>query len=207
MAETVVTEKWWEPCKVDLKDGEVRGAVIDHFDVKERDITAIGYALHGRPVPAGTYTRLVVDGQLWMTDTQAEIIDHYAVMKRMQRAETKRVLINGLGIGMILHAALANPSLEHIDVVELDARIIELVGSQYTDPRLTIHHDDAYTIKWPPNTRWDVAWHDIWPTICGDNAEGMARLNRRYSRRVGWQGCWCEDEIKRINRRDRNAWR
>lgn len=202
---TATQVKTWERYKVDLEDGEVDGMKIDHFDVEEKSIGALHYALHGRPVPAGRYTRLSEKGVLWMTDTQAEIFDLYGAFRKIEREDTKHVLINGLGIGMVVKAALANSNVTCVDVVELDERVIKLVGSQYQDSRLVIHHGDAYTIKWPVGTRWDVAWHDVWPDISPDNAGGITRLNRRYGSRVGWQGAWVEDEVRRLNLRERRS--
>jgi len=76
-------------------------------------------------------------------------------------------------------------------VVEYDADIVELVGQYVTeDPRVTIHLGDAYDIRWPPGTRWDLAWHDIWPSISDENLPGMDRLRRKYKGKVGWQGYW-----------------
>lgn len=191
---------WYEKYKVELEDGEVDGVKIDHFEITKGSTGALHYALHGRPVPHGVYTRLSADGVLWMTDTPAEISDLITAFHHLERATTKRVIINGLGLGMVLKATLALSHVEHVDVVEIDPRVVQLVGSQYQDARLTIHTADAYDVKWPVGTCWDVAWHDVWPTICGDNADGMTRLNRRYGNRVNWQGCWVEDEVRRLHR-------
>lgn len=200
MTTMTVKAPWYEKYKVELEDGEVDGMKIDHFNVDEKSFGALRYALHGRPVPSGRYTRLSTNGTLWMTDTPAEIGDLITAFHHLERPATRRVLINGLGIGMVLKATLALSHVEHVDVVELDPRVVQLVGSQYHDERLTIHTADAYDIKWPVGTRWDVAWHDVWPDICGDNVEGMTRLNRRYGNRVSWQGCWVEDEVKHLHR-------
>jgi hypothetical protein len=108
-----------------------------------------------------------------------------------------RGLVNGLGLGCVVGAML--DSLEHVDVVELDERIIRTIGAWYVAEypgRVTIHHGDAYKAKWLPNTYWDVVWHDIWPTIASDNLPGMATLHRKYGRRAGWQGSWCEHEAR-----------
>jgi hypothetical protein len=82
--------------------------------------------------------------------------------------------------------------------------VIALVGPHYArDPRVTIHHADAYTIRWPVGIRWDVAWHDIWADMCEDNLPGMATLHRRYGRRVEWQGSWGRERILADRRRSR----
>jgi hypothetical protein len=132
---------------------------------------------------------------LWMSDTRAEIMEHDPMLDKLDLCapfgQAKRVLINGLGLGLVAHAALTYPRVEHVDVVEYDPEIIELVGQYLTaDPRVTIHLGDAYDISWPQGTRWDLAWHDIWPYISDDNLPEMARLGRKYRGRVGWQGWW-----------------
>jgi hypothetical protein len=81
--------------------------------------------------------------------------------------------------------------VEHIDIVENNPDVIELVGQHLTaDPRVTIHLDDALTIKWPRGTKWDLGWHDIWPLITDENLPEMDRLRARYRRSIKWQGSW-----------------
>ena len=121
-----------------------------------------------------------------MSDTPDEYADHTEAIERA----SGRVLINGLGIGMVLKAMLAKPSVTHIDVVEIEADVLSLVAPYYSDPRITYHHASAYTIKWPEGFQWDLAWHDIWPTMDSQNLEDMAHLMRKYEDRVQWQGCW-----------------
>jgi hypothetical protein len=57
---------------------------------------------------------------------------------------------------------------------------------------------DALTMKWPPHTRWNIAWHDIWPSISRDNLPEMKYLHRSYGHRVLWQGSWSRELIKRM---------
>jgi len=139
-------------------------------------------------------------GQItWMSDTRAEILEHTPILNKLffsRGVKHKRLLVNGLGLGLVVHAALifASDSVEHIDVVEHNADVIELVGNQLTvDPRVTIHLADAYDMIWDPGTRWDFAWHDIWPSIDDENLPGMDRLLYKYKTRVAWQGCWQRD--------------
>jgi hypothetical protein len=158
-------------------------------------------ALYGRPVPDGTYTRLIRGAhQLVMSDTPTEMRDHGGFMHECAVvAPGGRVLINGLGLGCALNTALVVPNVEHVDVVEIDPELIKLVGPYFADePRVTVHQGDAFTFRFPPGTRWDVAWHDVWDDICGDNLASMARLARRYGGRVGWQGCWAKEQCKRF---------
>jgi hypothetical protein len=132
---------------------------------------------------------------VWMSDTHAEILEHSPILNRfyhLREVKHQRVLINGLGLGLVVHAALTFPSIEHVDVVEHNEDIIELVGQHLIKeyPRVTIHLGDAYDITWPSGTRWDMAWHDIWPTIDDENLPGMDQLLAKYKTRTAWQGCW-----------------
>lgn len=187
--------------RVDLPDGEVDGLMIDHF-VVEPGVESVRLLLEGRPVRTGvTYTRLFDrrTGTLWMTDTQAEARDHYGAFFQAKHLGAKRVLVNGLGIGMLVHALLTLDTIGQIDVVESDQRCIDLVAPHYPE-RVTVYHDDARAIEWPTGTRWDVAWHDIWPNITSENLPEMHRLHRKYGRRVAWQGSWARDLCERRRR-------
>lgn len=186
--------------------GELDGVRVERFVIPEHSFENLYNAIHGgRDSRPGEYTRLLVDGRLWMSDVDAEWRDHLEAVWRIRQPETRRVLINGLGLGMVVQAALDQPHVEHVDVVELDRRVVDLVGPHYLkDPRVTIHHADAYTVTWPANTRWDVAWHDVWKDMNQDNLPLMAKLHRRYGRRVGWQGSWGKEQLEYDRRRDRS---
>jgi hypothetical protein len=137
----------------------------------------------------------------WMSDTPAEVLDHYDVMIQiMQRGG--RVLINGLGLGMITAFALRLPNVTHVDVVELQDDIIKLVGPHLPEQdKLTIHHASAYDIAWD-DERWDVAWHDIWPTITPENLPDMDRLEAKYADRVDHQETWVRAECEQAAEQD-----
>lgn len=197
---------WWEEYKVALPEMENEGWAIQHFEVKETSWKRTYYALQGRPVYPGNYTRLIRKsggaGDLVMSDTPAEIRDHLEII----HAARGRVLIHGLGLGMCLGAVLKNAEVTHVDVVELSQDLIDLVGPHYQDPRVTIHQGDALTFKFPAGTRWNVVWHDIWDTICADNWEDMKKLRRRYGHRCDWQECWAGHHVQRLVREER-SWR
>lgn len=174
----------------------------------------------GRWTPPGTYIRLMLPrteeqsarmdedqcvDEKWytmMSDTPDEANDHAEVI-HMAWNWGGRVLIHGLGLGCVLNAVLASPEVEHVDVVEVSADVIRLVGPYYQDHidagRLTIHHDSCLTKKWPPGTGWTIVWHDIWSSIDEDNlvddAEAewgisYATMHRKFGGRCFWQGSW-----------------
>ncbi len=195
-----------ELCKVNIPEGCKGNWYVEKFEVKN-DVTRAIFNLHaggGRDVPVETYTRLMRDHSFdnpMMSDTPAEIYDHLEALYKIQELGG-RVLINGLGLGCILKAALSFPNVERVDVVELEQDIIDLVAPSYADARVHIYQVDAYTIQWGKADKWTVAWHDIWANICSDNLEGMAKLHRKYGHKVVWQGSWNKAECLYQKRRD-----
>jgi len=194
---------------------------VEHFIVEPEGLQP--YLVEdGRICPPGTYTRLVhydggvppIDetgtvhlrpgGHLVMSDTRAEIEDHQDVMNEIQR-RGGRILIHGLGLGMIVKFALAEDRVSHVDVVELDQEVIDLVAPHYVDRRLTIHQGDARSFRWPAGTRWSIVWHDIWDDLSIDNLKQMAALHRRFGPRADWQGSWSMDYLRAQRRWERKS--
>lgn len=193
----------WLKYQVDYPDTQVGPFLIKKYKIgKGSEMRRKNITLHAlqRDTGYGTFRKLVElrpeaedpkDRRvLWMSDTRAEILEHEPMLEKLATTSPKRVLINGLGLGIIAKAALNTPGVEHVDVVDINADIIELVGGFLKDPRLTIHLADAYEIEWPAGTSWDLAWHDIWPTISEDNLPEMYMLRNKYRSMVGWQDCW-----------------
>lgn len=201
----------YDAMTIDLPEGELDGLRVERFTIEPNDIHNLRLAIReGRGTRPGTYTRLMLKGRLWMSDTDAEKQDHLPALWEMQRTKARRVLINGLGLGMVLKAALTFDHVEHVDVVEIDQRVVTLIGKHYAqDPRVHVHHADAYeqARRWPAGTRWDVAWSDIWPDLCTDNLADMARLRRSYGRRATWHECWGRELlISHRAREKRRGW-
>jgi hypothetical protein len=201
---------WYEDLAVTVPEGGLEGIVVERFVVPERSLENLRLRLQGgRDTRPGTYTRLLDGRRIWMSDTDAERRDHIEPYLKIREPSTRRVLINGLGLGMIVRAALRFDHVEHVDVVERDPRIVKLIGRHYTqDPRVTIHEADAYeqAKRWPAGTHWDVGWSDIWPDLCTDNLEDMARLRRSYARRCGWHDCWGRELLRHRRRQEAGMW-
>ena len=195
--------------RVSVPEGCAGDWRVSRFVIEKETPGVLHYAFHGRPIAPGTYTRLTRGEDVWMSDTPAEVRNHLEPIYYAKYApEGARILINGLGLGVVLQAVLRNPNVAHIDVVEKAREVIDLVGPHYcTDPRVEIHHADAYEISWPKGYGWYMAWHDIWKDVSTDNLEGMGKLHRKYGKRVSWQSSWQRHELRALrSRKQRSGW-
>jgi hypothetical protein len=176
--------------KVTVPEGERGLWRVERFQITKTDAAIAAFSYRARVPSPGTYTKLMHGRCLVMSDTPAEMRDHYAFVL----AAKGHVLISGLGLGMVLGACLRRPDVETVTVLEIDADLIALVGPHYADSRVKIIRTDALLWNPPKGVRYGAVWHDIWTDICGDNKGDMKRLIKRYCRRAEWVGCWCKDE-------------
>lgn len=188
--------------KVSIPEGESGEWRVDKFTITDKDLLRCMSYGSRAPRP-GTYTRLLHAGEgLVMSDTDAEMRDHY---KPVQKAKD-HVLINGLGIGMVLLNCMKKPEVERATVIELSPDVIKLVGPHYKEmygDKLEIIQADAMGWKSPKNARYGMVWHDIWTHISTDNYEQMKTLHRRYGRKSDWQGSWCRYQVEKQVKQDR----
>lgn len=184
----------------ELGNWRIQHKVIEDTPENRLERAMSAYRSGGRGVPPGEYIGLLRGGTIVMSNTPDEMRDHAEPFWQARR-RGGRVLIHGLGLGMVLTAMLRLPNVEHIDVVEMSEEVIELVGPVFKDAvdegRVTIHRDDCLTRKWEPGTRWSVVWHDIWDYISADNLPQMTTLHRRFGGRCDWQGSWCRYQCER----------
>jgi hypothetical protein len=214
----------WKRFQVDYPEARLGNFSVEKFTITKMEyhrLRIIRDEGMDRDPGCGTFTRLVEtipgageDGddlhEIWMSDTRAEIMEHSPLFNKLWWAQHDtgpdlRILINGLGLGVVVHGILQHKHIEHIDVVESNDTIIDLVGPLITDPRVAIHRGDAFDMQWPRGTGWDFAWHDIWPTIDNDNLPGMRKLIAKYKRRVLWQDCWQRHGCLKMERAFRRA--
>ena len=160
--------------------------------------------------PPGLYTALVhQDRGLVMSDLPAEIADALPFLDYAAGQSCRlRVLIAGLGLGIVPAWLLVHASIARIDIIEIDADVIGLItrgccekgapNKWATDPRLHIHHGDAHT-WWPSpadrrgcavhgdcvlqaGTTWQAGFFDIWDGISPSNLPSIHRLTRRVGK-------------------------
>jgi len=180
-----------------VPDGTSGKWEISTFTILENDTAFKIYNLREtfkgthRYILPGTYKKLTKDGHVIMSNTPAEIEDHIIFFNNAKNS--KIVLINGLGLGMVVKKLLDNGVVEEIIVIEKSQDVINLVAPSYKDEKkVTIIHADAFTYKPPKGKKYDAVWSDIWEYISEDNLIEMTELRTKYSGRTEWHGCWAE---------------
>lgn len=178
-----------------LKDGKVGNFELSHFEIGKDDIYAM---LHG--IPSGKFIRLTNRGEVVMSDTFME----KRTNANFVRNAHGKVLIGGLGIGLILLAIQDKEEVEQITVVEKNREVIELVGSQLQlNSKVTIVNDDVFIYK--PLFKYNTIYMDIWNYINEDvYKEEMKPLISRYRRYLVSKAedeerfidCWCKIQAK-----------
>ena len=178
-----------------IPPGEIGEAKICKFKVSKD--AAMASSLKGSYLLSGEYTKLSIGGELVMSDTPKEWLDH----KVFSQEACGDVLLNGLGLGCILNVLLQNEAVNSVTVVEKSKDVIALVGRHF--PAANIIRGNAFTYK--PEQRFDFIWHDIWADIDVTNLKEMDRLMKRYQRYADRQRCWSRTELLSLKRR--GSWR
>lgn len=188
---------------VTTPDGRCGPWAIESFEIEEQDaaeynlrLSLKGMGSHHYVTP-GKYKRLVhAERGVVMSNTPMEVRTNAEFIK----AARGNVLINGLGLGMVLHAILNKPEVKKVTVVELDLDVIALTAPHFREhiasERLVIVNEDCFKYVPPRGSRYHVVWHDIWDTICDENVYDMDKLKRKYAHRALVQMCWAEADCK-----------
>lgn len=159
-------------------------------------MTKLRAARDGQPLNADTYTRLIVDGTLWMTDAEFECWTNLEFV----RTAKGDVLIAGLGLGLIVEPLLKNKQVESVTVLERSPDVIALIGPVYNHMKLSVIEADAHTWQ-VPKKAYDIIYLDIWADVPNsDNKEEIAALKKRYRpalKKGGTVSAWCESYAQR----------
>lgn len=151
-------------------------------------------------VTPGTFTRLSRGKTVVMSNTPFEVVTNTDFI----RAAKGRVLINGLGLGMVVSAILRKPEVTEIVIIEKSPEVIGLVGPAFAhENRVRIINADCFEYTPPKGERFDAVWHDIWDTVCADNLPQMRRLERKYKDICDWQESWCKKQCQSFARKTR----
>lgn len=192
--------------KVTVPEYDAEGVVIKRFEVTEQMAltdklrTAFNPQRSDRSLDPGWYTNLIVDDVLWMSDTPAEVRDLIACDEHMRRHHGGSMLIAGLGLGLVLHRAIARRQMRVIDVVEREDRVLTAVGDHYQalaeefGCKLRFHVADIHQWRIPRGSTWNIGFFDIWPTIAQEDMPEVKRLRDRFRRRLDAFDAWAQDE-------------
>lgn len=182
----------------DIPEGRSGDWTLERFSVKEDP--SYDPEQDDRPHFAkrrpGTYTLLRRGDTQFMTDLFDEWWTQRIVLDEA-RKRGGRLLISGLGLGMILESVFkaSDITVEGITVLELSPDVISLVAphlkARYGD-QLEIVQADVFTWTPPAGAKYSVIWHDIWPSPY-DVEDEMAMLAERYKPWGDWIGFWPEE--------------
>jgi predicted membrane-bound spermidine synthase len=171
-------------------------ARVEHITLSPEQAAVLAMESRDWRLQPGRYTRLFVRDELVMSDTLMELESNWPAVCRANG----RVLVAGLGLGVILVPMLASPRVEHLTVVEREPDVIALVAPAFlthlASGRLEIIEGDIFGWRPPRGARFDTIYFDIWPDISVANLPAIARLHRRFGRRLNrrnpdaWMGSW-----------------
>lgn len=182
-----------------FKDSENLGvASVKRFTITEEQArynnmrSLFSFEPYFMRVEAGEYVRLSVNGELMMSDTDMEKRTNMEFV----RAARGEVMIAGLGIGLVLEALrekCQSGEVTKIVVYEKYQDVIDLVAWRYKDLPLEVRCADILEYKPIKGEMYDTIYFDIWPTICEDNLDDMAKLHQRWKsrkRKGGYMDSW-----------------
>lgn len=141
------------------------------------------------------YVRLRMNGKLMMSDTPLERISN----KEFIDKANGKVLIAGLGLGLVIHNILKKEEVTQITVVENNPDLIELVKPLFKDKRVFIIEADIYDFEFVKGEKWDCIYFDIWPTIDVDNLAEIKVLHNKFKHRLNRENpnCYMDSWLKK----------
>lgn len=176
-----------------LKDRQIGDFKLSHFTISNHD----GYAMcHG--ITPEDYVRLEHRGSVLMSNTPMEKRTNEDFVTNAHG----KVLIGGLGIGLILLAIQDDPMIDKITVVEKNQEVIDLVASQLPlNDKVEIICADVY--DYIPEEFYNTIYMDIWSFINEDVCyDEMYPLMDKYEQYLdvndedGYIDCWCRYEAE-----------
>lgn len=157
-------------------------------------------------VKQGEYVQLFIKGHgLMMSDTHMERKTNYDFVS----SANGRVLIAGLGVGLIIKGIIDRKDITEIVVIEKYQDVIDLVLPKIKHKKLKVINADIFEWKPEKGELFDSIYFDIWADICEDNLDEMKTLHKKYSRALNksnsrsFMDSWMKGHLTRQKRRSR----
>lgn len=193
---------WREPR---VRSGRCGDHVVESFQVSETEAENYNRLARIRQersyVPPGLYYRLMRRGDVVMSNTPDEYREHANYI----RCARGRVLVVGLGLGLVLDKLIEKSDVKEIVVVERELEVIRLVGTAFMrESKVRIVRADLND-WWPrPDQfgRFESAWIDIWDVWDDSMMPEYRRARNHVAGVVAPVNafCWKEREIKNMIR-------
>ena len=125
----------------------------------------------------------------WMSDIPCEVVQMHEDFAKYARG---RVLIGGLGLGMVARMARANPRVTSVTVVDLSPEVIQMVGP-YTPGVEFVRQDIFEFIRGIGRGEFEYAFFDTWQRP-DERAwrEDVVPLRRAVGNKIKEVFCWRE---------------
>lgn len=154
----------------------------------------------------GQYVRLHVGGELVMSDTRMEKVSNEEFCYKANG----RVLVAGLGLGLILDNIKANMASGHVQwvtIIEKSKDVIDLVSPHFKHLPIDIIHADIFEWKPEKGRKFDVIYFDIWPRISTENLVEIKKLHNRFkfylnrNNPKAWMNSWMKEWLQSEKRK------
>lgn len=159
----------------------------------------------------GKYVRLHVGGVLMMSDTRMEKRSNFEFC----HCANGRVLIAGLGIGLILHNIthrINEGIITSVVIVEKSQDVIDLIKPYFDDISTKVEFVCCDIFEYKPDGKFDTIYFDIWPDICEDNLDQIKKLHNKFKYKLNrhnpncWMNSWMKDYLQSQKRRNRSRY-
>ena len=187
---------------VRVKHAESPKYLIEEFSVTEADSFYFNQRCQAQNLSAqcirpGIYVHLLdkQKDEVVMSNIPAEIYDHTEICQKSYG----RVLICGLGLGMILHQLCRNDHISEVVVVEKESEIIDMIAPAFPEGKVTILQGDAFLPDECGITgQFDTMFFDIWNNITSQTYSEMQTLSALWKN-------WQSPRIQILHRREKSA--
>lgn len=120
-------------------------------------INGVDYYFSKESIPC---TILKIDGKEWMVDDPP----HYFGMQALAYASKGKVLVAGLGLGLVLHELEKNDQVSEVDCIEKNQDVIDLISPCITNNvgKTIITNADFWIYLKMTKKQYDTVILDIW---------------------------------------------